>query len=210
MTQKPLIPNAIRCVVFDFHKTLCSEPYFLPLGLPFVDSVGELVFGGNSEKWADPWMRGDLSSDDIAEYLSQHCTYKRTEILNGLRQGCANMHFNPGVWQFAQAQKRSGRKTVLATANMDVFTEVIVPSHSLQTVFDVIMNTADIGTLEKEVLWQQALHELRDGASFSNSLLIDDSAPMVSLFAELGGAAYQYVGDDELRRWALLNGFAVT
>ena len=207
MTQKPLIPNAIRCVVFDFYKTLCSEHYFLPLGLPFVDSVAELVFGDNSEKWADPWMRGDLSSADIAEYLSRHSTYTKVEILDGLRQGCANMHFNPEVWRFAQSQKRSGRRTVLATLNMDVFTEVIVPSHTLESMFDVIVNTADIGTLEKDLLWQQAFDALPDGVSFSNSLLIDDSATMVSLFSELGGTAYQYGHDDELRKWAILNGF---
>lgn len=200
-------PTEVKCVVFDFAGTLCSESYFRPLGAAFLDLVAERVFGHSSEQWADPWMRGDISSHEIAAHLSRLSGLTEDAILDGLHDGCRTLGFNAAVWAFAKAQEREGRKTVLATANMDVFSEIVVPSHSLSIVFDVVVNTSDFGTLEKEVLWQEAFHRLGDGITFSNSLLIDDSPRMISIFRDMGGAAHQYTNDSEFQHWLAGNGF---
>ena len=197
----------INCIVFDFAWTLCSDPYFLPLGPVFLEIVSERIFGQGSEQWADPWMRGEISSHEVAAYLSGLSGLTKEAILDGLHDGCRTLRFNPAVWEFAKAQKRAGRKTVLATANVDVFTEVVVPSHSLASIFDVIVNTSDFGTLKKEVLWQEAFRRLGNGVTFSNSLLIDDSPRMTSMFMEMGGAAHQYTNDSEFHDWLGGNGF---
>ena len=207
LSSTQMRPELIKCVVFDFAGTLCSCPYFRPLGPAFLDLVTEKIFGKSSDQWADPWMRGDLSSREVAAYLSGLSGLTEDAILNGLQKGCRSLRFNPAVYEFAKAQKRAGRKTVLATLNMDVFSQIVVPSHSLSSVFDVIVNTSDLGTLKKEVLWQEAFRRLGDEINFPNSLLIDDSPQMVSMFRDLGGVAYRYTNDSEFQNWLAGNEF---
>jgi phosphoserine phosphatase len=193
--------RTISSVIFDFDGTLCFGRYFEPLGPEALAAIGPLVFGDNSAQWADPWMKGDLSSHDIASHLSKHLPESEEDILSALRQGCAHMTFNPVVHRFALEQREAGRKTALVTANMDVFSEVVVPSHGLDSVFDLVLNTSDHRTLDKSILWRKALDAFGPEFSFSTSVLIDDSPRMISLFRSLGGYAYQYEGDHAFQTW---------
>lgn len=193
--------KSIKSVVFDFDGTLCLDRYFKPLGQNALGVIAGLVFGENSKQWADPWMRGDLTSADVAAYLSTHLPESRETILSALRRGGSELTFSPAVLGFATHQRMAGRKTALVTANMDIFTEVVVPAHALGCLFDVVLNTADHLTLDKSVLWRKAFDSFGPGYSFASSLLVDDSPEMVDLFRSLGGFAYQYCGDDSLRVW---------
>jgi phosphoserine phosphatase len=194
-------PKQINSVIFDFDGTLCFGRYFETLGSDSLEAIGALVFNDHSARWADPWMKGVLTSHDIASYLSSHLLESEDEILFALRKGCSNMDFNPAVHTFALQQRESGRKTALVTANMDVFTEVVVPSHGLDSTFDLVLNTADHQTLDKSILWRKAFGAFGSGFSFATSVLIDDSPRMVSLFRSLGGYAYQYEGDEAFQTW---------
>ena len=62
-------PTKTNSVIFDFSGTLCFGRYFEPLGQESLDAIGTLVFGDSSARWGDPWMKGDLTSQDIASYL---------------------------------------------------------------------------------------------------------------------------------------------
>jgi len=201
-----MLPQDVRCIVFDFGFTLSSEPYFKTLGPEAVTRISALVFGDNLIRWADPWMRGELSSRDVARYLAQHTPYAVEELLDALRQGCSNMTFNPAVWDLAVRQRGLGRKLALVTGNMDVFTETIVPAHGLDEVFHAIVNSADYGTLDKAILWQQAFDLIGEWCAFGNSLLIEDSRTNVERFRALGGRAYQYTDDANLRAWLANHG----
>lgn len=200
-------PQTISSVIFDFDGTLCFERYFEPLGPDALDVIGALIFGDSSPRWADPWMKGDLTSQDIASYLSEHLSHSREDILSALRHGCSNMTFNPGVHSFALEQRKAGRKTALVTANMDVFSEVVAPAHELQSVFDLVLNTSDHRTLDKSILWRKALCAFGPEFSFATSVLIDDSPRMISLFRSLGGHAYQYERDSAFHVWLEDTGF---
>jgi hypothetical protein len=57
-------PKQINSVIFDFDGTLCNGRYFELLGRNSLDAIGDLVFGDNASRWADPWMKGDLTSRD--------------------------------------------------------------------------------------------------------------------------------------------------
>jgi hypothetical protein len=48
------LPPQVQCVVFDFADTLCSTPYFMPLGEANEKAISPLIFGANSSQWADP------------------------------------------------------------------------------------------------------------------------------------------------------------
>jgi len=190
----------VRCVVFDFADTLSSEPYFARLGPEFCSVVTEAIFTGeNKIKWATPWTSGTLSSQDICEYLSDLTGITHEKILRALREGCSNLKLNPAIWQFAQSQKHEGRKTALATINMDVFTEVVVPCHGFDKVFDVVVSSSDYGLNTKIELCEIVFSKL-DGYTYENSLLIDDSPKSVEPFRCRGGLAYQYTTDEAFAR----------
>jgi hypothetical protein len=190
--------TAIRCVVFDFGFTLSSDLYFniTPPGFPQWHSViQECIFGQRPIVHA--WMRGELKLADIAQIVSTQIDLPVPEILDTMERGCMQLAFNPAVWQFARAQRQQQRKTALVTANMDVFTDIVVPAHGLAAVFDVILNTADYHDLRKELLWDRAFATLGDGIGYHNSLLIEDGAKEPALFRERGGLAYQYHDDHQ-------------
>jgi len=203
-----IAPDQINSVVFDFDGTLSFGRYFEPLGSACIEAIGDLVFGSNSGRWADPWMAGRLTSRDIASYLSRHLPESEEDILSALRQGCSNMPLNPVVYDFALRQRKAGRKTALVTANMDIFTEVVVPAHDLDAVFDLVLNTADHRTLDKSILWRKAFDAFGPEHSFAASVLIEDSPKMVNLFESLGGHAHRYQGDQVLQAWLEETGLA--
>jgi phosphoserine phosphatase len=192
----------IRCVVFDFGRTLSSDHFFtiVPAGYPqWTEVIQEHIF--RQESVVIPWMMGDLELVDIAKIVSQHIDLPLPILVDTMERGCTQMRLNPVVWNFACAQHAQGRKTALVTANMDVFTRIVVPLLHLDTVFDVIFNTADHHELRKEVLWDRAFELLGDGIGYANSLLIEDGPKEPALFREQGGVAYQYENDDFFRQW---------
>jgi hypothetical protein len=195
------IGESIRCVVFDFANTLSFTPYFWPLGPEFLAVVTEALFiGANKERWAMPWCLGDISSGDVADYLSGLTGLSAERILQGLDEGCASLQLNPELWRFAQSQRALGRHTVLATVNMDVFTRVVVPAHGFNEVFDVVVNSSDYGTEDKNALCEIAFSRLH-GCTFENSLLIDDSTTFVDAFEARDGHAYHYTTDEAFAEW---------
>ncbi len=194
--------HAIRCVVFDFGFTLSSDFYFTytPPGYPQWHAVIQRHIFLQSQIVHD-WMLGDLKLNDIAAIVGKHIDLPIPVIIEAMKRGCSTMHFDPTIWEFACAQRAQGRKTALVTANMDIFSDVVVPAHRLDMVFDSIMNTADYHELRKDILWSRAFELLGEGIGYHNSLLIEDGAKEPALFRSHGGLAYQYQGDLLFRQW---------
>jgi FMN phosphatase YigB (HAD superfamily) len=194
--------SQIKCVVFDFGNTLSSEYYFniSPPGCPqWFEFIQEHIFGQPSI--TNPWMKGDLTSLDIAGMLTKYFPLGVETILEIMEAGCRNLHFNPAVRSFAAAQRSAQRKTALVTANMDIFSKVVVPAHKLDQLFDVILNTSDFHELRKEKLWPAAFERLGGQIGFGNSLLIEDGENEPAKFRALGGRAYQYSNDTAFLEW---------
>lgn len=186
----------IRCIIFDFANTLSPTPYFWPLGPGFCEVVTTAIFSGeNKVRWASPWCCGTLSTEDITEYLSGLTGISSQLILSALDKGCTNLHLHPNIWRFAQAQRALERRSALVTVNMDIFTRVVVPAHGFDQVFDIVVNSADHGTEDKNVLCEIAFSQL-DGCTFENSLLIDDGAGVIDAFRARGGMGYQFTTDE--------------
>ncbi len=192
----------IRCVVFDFGFTLCSDLYFnvSPPGCPEWQALfRKHIF--SYHLLLDQWMRGDLATTDIARKMAEHVHLDLPMIIRFMEQGCENLRLNQAVLNYALAQKVEGRKTALVTLNMDIFDRIVAPVHHLDRVFDVIINSANYHELRKDYLWQLAFQRLGSGIRYGNSLLIDDSATNVSRFQKLGGMGYQYSDDASFVRW---------
>ncbi len=192
----------IRCIVFDFGFTLSSDLYFkvAPPGYPhWRDVIQKHIF--DEPQIAEQWMVGNLTIENMAGIISRYINMDVTSIVETMEQGCEHLTFNQAVWNFALAQRGSGRKTALVTANMDVFTKVVVPCHRLHEVFDVIVNTFDYKELRKERLWPIAFQRLGNDIHYGNSLLIEDGDTEPARFRELGGYAYQYSTDELFVEW---------
>jgi hypothetical protein len=195
-------PGQIKCIVFDFGFTLSSDYYFKisPPDCPeWHEVIQRVIFGDDSIM--TPWLKGELASLDIAGMLTKYIPLDILTILATIEKGCQQLNFNPAVWNFALAQKAAHRKTALVTANMDVFTKVVVPAHGLETVFDAILNTADFHEIRKEKLWPIAFERLGNGIEFTNSLLIEDGESEPAKFRALGGLAHQYRNDEVFLDW---------
>ena len=192
----------IKCVVFDFGFTLSSEHYFnvTPPGCPgWHDTIQKQIFG--DPHIMQQWMTGELTILEIAGLLSPNLGLPVPVIVETMEKGCRHLRINQAVWDFAVAQRTIGKKTALVTANMDVFTKVVVPSHGLHEVFDIIINTSDYREIHKERLWPVAFERLGDDIRYHNSLLIEDGDYEPALFRSLGGYAYQYSTDALFVDW---------
>jgi hypothetical protein len=195
-------PDLIKCVVFDFGFTLSSDLYFkiAPPGHPEWRAViQKYVF--EQPALVNAWMKGDLSSADIAGIISGYIPLDVPDIVAWMDRGCEHLDFNSVVWEFACAQREAGRQTALVTDNMDVFTRVVVPSHHLDEIFDVILNSSDFRETRKEFLWPIAFERLGNGIGYANSLLIEDGVTEPARFRTLGGRAYPYSNDTDFRKW---------
>ncbi|MFA5864065.1 MAG: hypothetical protein WC975_05185 [Phycisphaerae bacterium] len=192
----------VQCIVCDFAFTLCNDLYFKELGKEWVDLITKILFCKPSPLIATKWGSGECSSKEIAQFLSTQLPFSSNEILDALYRGCATLTLNPVVWDFVLQEKNKGKKLALVTVNMDVFTEIVVSSHKLDTIFDVIVNSADYGYKgQKEMLWNKAFELLGPDYCYANSFLIEDGQDCPKRFRELGGQAYQYTDDCMFKEW---------
>ena len=149
----------------------------------------------------DAWLCGRLRLGDLADRLASAINRPHVEVLDFLRQGCTHLALNPVTHALARRIRHSSLKSALVTVNGDVFTDLIVHDQQLDSLFDVIVNSADAGQCDKSRLWPLAFRALGREIGYHNSLLIEDNATQIALFRDLGGVAYQYDGDTALAAW---------
>ncbi|MFC1819471.1 hypothetical protein ACFLZG_00090 [Thermodesulfobacteriota bacterium] len=201
----PISFDNINCVIFDFAFTLCSELYFKEIGIESESKITEFIFrGDNIKKWSDPWMSGELTSKDICKYLSDNLPFSSDDIYSALCRGCSHLDMNQEVYNFAKALAISEKKTALVTINADIFSQIVVPQNGFDSIFDIIVNSADEHEIDKGKLLQYSLDLFGSDITFGTSLLIDDS-PIVDWFRAQGGYAYRYTDDDSFGEWMKTN-----
>lgn len=203
------LPSPLRCIVFDWGGTLSPDLYFnvTPPGCPrWRDTIQARIF--NHEEIVGPWMAGNLTMADIARELQSEIDLGIPTILRYMEIGCRNLAINKAVWDFAVMQREIGRATVLVTGNVEIFDSVVIPDHQLTQLFDVIVNSHNHNTSDKEILWPIAFEGVSPEIGYDNSLLIEDSAFNVARFRARGGIAHQYTDDAAFRSWLRSNGWA--
>ncbi|MBT3606537.1 MAG: hypothetical protein HOE48_23700 [Candidatus Latescibacteria bacterium] len=196
------LDDQIDCFVFDFGGTLSSAPYFLVVPEQCSNwraLFDQYVFGDGD--LFDRWMTGQVSARDIAEMMAGHTQMAVSDVLLWMEKGLRDLPLNRAVDQLAIAAKKRGKKTILVTGNIDLFSTVVVPDLKLEDKFDVIVNSADYGELRKRVTWPIAFEKVGGSVGYNNSFLIEDSFSNVELFRKLGGVAYHYRSDEGLLVW---------
>ena len=145
-------------------------------------------------------MRGEIGLNTIARLIAEHLTYSPDALLRTMKLGCTRLRENAAVKKLAANLKKQGIPIALVTANFDVFSEVVVPAHRYDELFDVIINSSDYGTTDKRQLWPIAFARMGSELGYHNTLLIEDGDKEPQVFRDCGGKAIQYVGDDQLRK----------
>lgn len=190
MTRK--MPQA---VLFDFDGVLCNERFYekalLPNHVDVYDWIERNIFGNRG--LIQKWMRNQINSIGINGLIAEN-TYIGYDTLNELyMESIRRMELEEEVKNLAESLKLSGKKIGIVTDNMDVFTQITIPNHKLNVLFDIIINSADYGILKQDnggKLFDIALSVFRE--EIENSLLIDDSEETVELYRSKGGNGFLF------------------
>lgn len=140
----------------------------------------------------NPWMKGELSVDDIVGQMSQDIGIASEVILGELRRSCEEMQYSIDNLEdiIKQIQAR-GIKVVIATDNMDTFSLFTAPAMNLNKKFDGILNSHDIGYLKDDdqpddriLFFDQYL--AKNGWRYTDAILLDGSSDKSGNYEKLG------------------------
>jgi FMN phosphatase YigB (HAD superfamily) len=194
----------IKAVIFDYGNTVSSAYYFNvkhPDITNWFDLIQSEIFG--DDEFMSRWISGKAKLTNVAGILHEKTNIDEFEILQYLKDGCKKLMENTAVKNFAESLKEKSIPIALVSGNFDVFSEVVVPYHGYDSLFDCIINTSDYGETDKQKLWPIAFARIGTAIHYGNSLLIEDNIKEIKNFRNKGGYAIQYIDDDQLLPWQL-------
>lgn len=196
-------------ILFDFDGVLCTDRFYKATLLPKYPEVYEWIkkniFGNN--EIVEQWMRSEISSIGINKLISKNTNFPSSQLNALYEESVLKMGLVSEVVKIAFLLKQSGLKIGIVTNNMDVFTRFTVPNKRLDSVFDVVVNSADHGILKKEAggkLFDVALQKL--GEKIENAVMIDDSESTVQFFEAKGGRGHLYRNPTQLQIFLIKSG----
>ncbi len=194
-----------RTILFDFDGVLCHDRFYgnrVQNQYPKVhDWIQQNIFGKDGGIVKD-WMRGKINAREVNRIIAENTGIEKELLHEMLIDSVKEMKIDERMMEEARRLKRSGCKLCLVTDNMDVFTEITVGNHKLDSLFDGIVNSSDHGCLKKDEngkLFDIALSVVGE-RNMGNTLLIDDSADAIELYRKKGGNAHHYRNFDEFMK----------
>lgn len=191
-----------RVILFDFDGVLCKDQFYkkalLPKYTELYNWIQVNIFGDN--ELVQRWMRGEVNSYKINSLINRNTKFDYELLKKLFEDSVRAMKVDKEMLEIARSLRSSGTKIGIVTDNMDAFTNITVPNYKLDTIFDVIVNSADYGMLKKEQngkLFDVALTKL--GEKIEDSLLIDDSESTIESYKQKGGHGFVYRDITELK-----------
>lgn len=194
----------------DWHGVLCDDVFWRSIsGNPrhqqrrWLDRAMTTLFQERVDL-AVRWMRGDVHSNDVISTLGFADGRCREDFLyRRLLKDCRSMR--PRIELLgALAALPPLTLTVIATDNMDCFSDSLPSIRPLWGRVDAVLCSSDLGVLKAESperFFGACLHE--HGLSPEQAVLIDDSERNCERFRRFGGAAIRFDGDVVAVRHAL-------
>jgi FMN phosphatase YigB (HAD superfamily) len=139
------------------------------------------------------WETGRITSRDIAEAVAPRLGTTARAVHDNMLELCRSLTFFPVINSALARRRARGGRQALVTVNVDLFAAV-AELYSLHDLFDVIVNSADHGTVDKVSLCHRAL-ALLGGCDPADTVLIDNIEPNVTAWTAAGGHAYLYRDD---------------
>lgn len=191
-----------KAVLFDFDGVLCRERFYEKILLPnyreIYDWIQLNIF--DDKELLQKWMRNQIDSAGINRLIAENTGIGYGKLNKLFQESVRKMKLEKEVLDLAKSLKHSGTKVGVVTDNMDVFTQITIPSHHLDRLFDVMINSADYGMLKMDnngKLFDIALTALEE--NIESSLMIDDSKSLIELYKQKGGHGFVYRDSEELK-----------
>jgi FMN phosphatase YigB (HAD superfamily) len=203
-----------RCVFVDWHGVLCDQPFWHSITensrhqqQRALTEALERLFSDRAGL-VEAWMRGRVSAtrvvDSLPEPKDRRC---QPDFLHRrLLEDCRTMTPRPELLEIL-GKLPELTLLVIATDNMDCFSDSVPRVRPLSRVFHVALCSSDLGVLKAESperFFGQLLsdHDLPP----SEAILIDDSDQNCSRFERFGGHAIRFRDVSqtarELAHWA--------
>lgn len=178
-------------VFIDWDGTLCWSRFWESLSesnVAFKKVVND--FFTFEKETVNNWMRGDFTSEEINSIISDRSGLSKTLIWQAFISDCQKMYVDPEVISLIE-KVREKYTVVLATGNMDCFSRFTIPALKLDKIFNLIINSYDIGYLKTEFngrTFTDCIKQFKI-TDISKSYLLDNSENVCMVFNGLGGKA---------------------
>jgi len=178
----------LKVIFVDWHKTLCSCPFFHHLekrDASLYDKLEYRLFEEMPIENFIEWMRGNITKKDIVARLAGN-DLPVSKVSELLKQGCETMFLDRKDYlKWIRKIRKKGIKAVIATDNVDTFDEYTVPSLKLMRYFDDILSSCRLRKLKKDVNGKRLLFFddflKKNGIKYDEAMLIDDDEKTIKL-----------------------------
>jgi beta-phosphoglucomutase-like phosphatase (HAD superfamily) len=175
----------MKTLFIDFDGTICTDRFWR--SHPEYAVIQEALFIAHSQKVAD-WMRGQYSSEEINQFVSEQTGIPYKELWNIFTQDCESAHVPATILEIC-FELQNKFQVVLITGNMDCFSRFTMPALRLEKYFNKIVNSFDEKQLKTDNAGESFLKYC--SGDLTKAVLIEDSQKSIDVFRELGGTAYQ-------------------
>lgn len=196
-----------QTIFFDWNKTLSNSLFWEQLGNPeherhrWNTDIFYYLFKENRYLISD-WMRGMIDARGIVEKISSRYGYSADILLEDLAESCRNMKFvSDEVLPLIQKLGKNRVRCVIATDNMDTFTKYTVPGMELERYFDEFLSSFDLKRFKYDTEVESIPffdgYLQRNGLSYADVVLIDDSPDTSGVYERLGFDILQVADTDD-------------
>ena len=177
-------------IFIDFDGTICFDYFWRSAPEEIKKTIGKFLFQDNTYLLED-WMRGQKSSEDINQIISDNCNLDYNMIWSYFIKDCENMYIPEDILDALSACKKNNT-LILITDNMDCFNRFTINKLKLLNYFHYIFNSYDYGVLKDDPLPKGLFKKVIDlnGYKKKKSVLLDNSQKNCDLFNQLGGSSF--------------------
>ncbi len=186
-----------KVIFIDWNKTLSNSLFWEHLkdsshpNHMHLSSIEKWLFVDNRD-YLNHWMRGQLSVAEIARIMSSDTGVDSKIIIHELRHSCEIMQYSiNNLEEIVKTIQKQDIQVVIATDNMDTFSQYTIPSMKLDELFDDILNSYEIGHLKDDELPTDKIMFFDDylkkkGWNYGDAVLLDDSPDKSGKYKKLG------------------------
>lgn len=138
-----------KIIFIDWYGTLSDSKFWDHLDSHSFELIGNSLFG-SLKQLITPWMKGDLTSEEVVSRLSDDTNLSPEYLLKEFIVSCKHMVVPGSTLQLIKELREKDFKVYVATDNVDSFTRWTVPSLNLNNHFDGILNSSNIKSLKRD------------------------------------------------------------
>jgi FMN phosphatase YigB (HAD superfamily) len=177
-----------KVIFIDWDGTLCWSRFWESYSKDnkqFAETISH--FFATEKDLIKIWMRGQKTSEEINTIICERSGQPFDNVWLSFQDDCQKMDLD-NVFKELIQKIRKEYIVILITGNMDCFSRFTMPALKLNSLFDRVINSSDVGKLKTDndgEIFKDCLSSLR--LSISDSCLIEDSVNTCGVFEKLGG-----------------------